>query len=183
MKIMCNDKMIKKCKLYDEMRIVWLRHVWWTREVILAIALDAPWTTDSTNKLLKNPQEMSDVFAPYIKSTQQKIFVDLFTTHLKLGGDIVSASKKGETKRVEELQTQWHQNADQIARFMASLLLCLCEDDVRRMMYTHLHLTTQEATQVLNKQYEQGIATFDRVQKEALMMADYFASGIVHAKF
>ena len=183
MKTFCKDTMLKKCKLYDDMRIVWLRHVWWTREVILAIAANAPWTNDSVNKLLKNPQEMSNVFAPYITSTQQKIFVDLFTTHLKIGGDIVTASKKGYNKRVEELQTQWHQNADQIAKFMASLLLCLCENDVRRMMYSHLHLTTQEATEVLNKQYEQAIATFDKVQEEALMMADYFVSGIVHAKF
>lgn len=169
---------INQCKLYDEMRIVWLKHVWWTREVILAIAAGAPWTQSSIDKLLQNPAEMAAVFAPFITPQQQKQMTDLFITHLKLGGDIVTAAKNKDTSRVNMLQKQWHQNADQIAQLMASLGLNLDENEVRQMMYTHLQLTTDEAVATLSGKYSQSIQIFDQVQNEALMMADYFSSGI-----
>lgn len=165
------------------MRIVWLKHVWWTREVILAIAAGAPWTNESVAKLLENPAEMAAVFAPFTSHQNQTQMIDLFKTHLSLGGDIVTAAKAGDTARVSNLQTQWHQNADQIAHLMAGFGLGYDEAEVRKMMYTHLQLTTDEATQVLGGKYAQAIATFDRVQNEALMMADYFACGIINSGY
>jgi hypothetical protein len=155
-----------------------MKHVWWTREVILAITAGAPWTENSVNKLLQNPAEMANVFAPYISLAQQKQFIDLFTTHLKLGGDIVTAAKANDTAKVAELQKQWHENADDIAQFMSGLGLGYEYDEVRKMMYTHLQLTTNEATYMLGGQYDRAIAEFDHVQNEALMMADYFTRGI-----
>lgn len=162
------------------MRIVWLKHVWWTREVILAIANNAPWTNQSVEKLLQNPAEMAAVFAPFISPVAQKQMIELFKTHLSLGGDIVTAAKNGQTDRVAELQKQWHKNADQIAQLMASLGLGFNEKEVRKMLYHHLELTTSEALQVLNGQYKQAIATFDEIQNQALMMADYFSCTIIN---
>jgi len=52
------------------------------------------------------------------------------------------------------------------------------ESEVRKMMYEHLRLTTNEATQNLNHQYADEVGTFDQIQKEAMMMADYFVRGI-----
>lgn len=174
----CN---INERKLYDDMRIVWLKHVWWTREVILAIVAGAPWTNESVSTLLQNPTEMTAVFAPFINVQQQKQMTDLFTAHLKLGGDIVTAAKSNDTNRVNTLQTQWHQNADQIAKFMAGLGLNLNERDVRQMMYDHLMLTTNEAVLTLEGKYNEAIQTFEQIQSEALFMADYFSSGIISA--
>ena len=173
--------MFNECKLYDDMRIVWLRHVWWTREVILAIVAGAPWTEESIAKLLKNPSEMAAVFSPFINREHQNDMIDLFTTHLKLGGDIVTAAKAGDTAHVNELQRQWHQNANQIARLMAGFNLGFNEDEVQQMMYTHLQLTTDEAVLTLQGRYNDAIAKFDQVQDEALMMADYFACGIINS--
>lgn len=173
--------MISQCKIHDDMRVVWMKHVWWTREVILAITADAPWTNASVAKLLQNPIEMAAVFAPFISKQFEQQFANLFTVHLKLGGDIVTAAKKGDTALVNKLQYEWHQNAEQIAQLMASFGLCMEEKKVREMMYTHLQLTTNEAVFMLNGQYEQAIAEFDKIQDEALMMADYFTRSISRA--
>ena len=174
--------MINQCKLFDDMRIVWLKHVWWTREVILAIAAGAPWTADSVAKLLENPHEMADVFAPFITPAQKQQMTDLFVTHLKLGGAVVTAAKNKEIDKLNDLQKQWHENADQIARFMADLGLGYVYEEVKQMMYSHLRLTTHEAVFVLEGKFAQSITEFERVQNEALMMADYFTNGIRKTK-
>jgi len=171
---------LDQCQLFDQMRIVWLRHVWWTREVILSIANNLPSTNDSVNKLLQNPAEMMAIFAPYFpqKDKEIKMLTDLFTTHLKLGGDIVTAAKNGDTAKVTILQKQWHENADDIARAFHQMCPCYNYETTRKMMYSHLQLTTDEAIAILQSKFADGIKIFDNVQHEALMMADYFSAGI-----
>ena len=170
--------MINLCKLWDDLRIVWLRHVWWTREVIMGIAFGLPSLNDSVNKLLENPKEMADIFKPFITNAQYIQMIALFKQHLSTGGDIVTAAKAGDTAKVNQLQKEWHQNSDEIAKLMAGFGLNYNEAVVRDMMYTHLALTTTEATQILAGQYADAIKTFDKIQEEALQMADYFYAGI-----
>lgn len=161
------------------MQRVWLEHVWWTRNVILGIISDLPGNAQYTARLLQNPQDMIDVFKPYYPNTDLQPLVDLFTTHLKQGGDIVTAAKAGDMEKVAALQILWHRNSDQIAAFFASINPYYDEDEIRKMMYEHLQLTTNEATQNLSHQYADEVKTFDAIQAEALMMANYFVTGIV----
>ena len=169
---------LKQAELYGDMRSVWSKHVWWTREVIIAIANGLPSTDASVAKLLKNPSEMGAILAPYYPERTIKKFEELFTTHLSMGGDIVTAAKVGNMQRVEELTRQWYANADDIARFMASVNPHFGESEVKKMMYEHLRLTLLESSHYLQGRFEQSISTFDQIQTEAQMMADFFARGI-----
>jgi len=168
-----------QCNLAIDMQRVWLEHVWWTRNVILGIISDLPGNAQYTERLLQNPADMANVFQPHIRNFPRQQFVELFTTHLKQGGDIVTAAKAGNAALVAQLQLQWHANADQIAAMFANMSPCYSEDEVRRMMYEHLRLTTDEATQNLNRQYTDEVRTFDAIQAEALEMANYFTNGII----
>lgn len=47
------------------------------------------------------------------------------------------------------------------------------------MLYTHLELITQELNNRLAGKYADDIDSFNKVEQEALMMADYFVDGIV----
>ena len=47
------------------------------------------------------------------------------------------------------------------------------------MMYSHLSMTEKEAGLRLKKEYPKDIEMFDAIEKEALEMADYMASGIL----
>jgi hypothetical protein len=50
---------------------------------------------------------------------------------------------------------------------------------MREMWYEHLALTKAEAVARLNNDFEEDIAIFDKIEKEALMMADSFSNGII----
>ena len=46
-------------------------------------------------------------------------------------------------------------------------------------MYSHLSMTEKEAGLRFKKEYPKDIEMFDAIEKEALEMADYMASGIL----
>ena len=48
------------------------------------------------------------------------------------------------------------------------------------MLYTHLDLTKNEVSLRLQGKYAEDVANFDRIEMEALEMADYFTMGIVY---
>ena len=47
------------------------------------------------------------------------------------------------------------------------------------MLYTHLDLTKEELANRLAGRYVEDVNSFNRVEQEAMMMADYFVNGIV----
>ena len=171
---------IKQAELIGEWRSVWSRHVWWTREVMLSILNSLPSTIQSVNKLLENPGEMGKLFSEFYSPAQVRQIEDLFTTHLKMGGDIMTAAKAGDMAKVEDLTRQWYANADDIARTLNSYNPRHYHyEDVKDMMYEHLRLTLIEVSSYLQGDYNKSITTFDQIQAEAQKMGDYFAQGLI----
>jgi len=167
---------VQKVQVFGDMRRAWSQHVWWTREVIIGIAQGLPSTTASVNKLLTNPATMMAVFEPYIGRASSAKLESLFTTHLSMGGDIVTASKAGDMTKAQELTKQWYANADDIAREFGKV--GFNEEMVRQMMYSHLKMTLMEASLYLQGKYPESIVEFDKIQAEAEKMADYFSQGL-----
>jgi len=50
---------------------------------------------------------------------------------------------------------------------------------LRKMLRYHLELTTQEVAARLAGKYREDIEAFNKVEKEAISMADYFSFGII----
>ncbi|MNI98258.1 hypothetical protein D3C81_2333940 [compost metagenome] len=47
------------------------------------------------------------------------------------------------------------------------------------MFYDHLALTKAEAVTMLNKDYKTSVQLYDRIEREALMMADMISNAIL----
>jgi hypothetical protein len=99
-------------------------------------------------------------------------FVNLFTQHLAIAAELVKAAAADAEKR-------GYANADQIAKFFASINPYWSEQEWKRMLYDHLAMTKNEAVYMLNKQYADSINIFDKIEQEALNMADTMTQGIV----
>ena len=59
------------------------------------------------------------------------------------------------------------------------LIQYLDEETVKGMFYTHLGLTKLEAVYMIEKKFKENIAVFDKIEAEALEMADAIADGII----
>lgn len=170
--------MLSPLWLSNHLRLLWEQHVYWTRLFIVSTVFNLPDATAVTNRLLQNPKDFEAVFRPIYGEAQAAKFEKLLTAHLMLGGQFVKASALGNSLAAAQYEKQWYENADDIASFLSQLNPFWPEQEWRRMLQAHLAMTTQQAAEYIKGDYKGSVPTFDRIEKEALEMADRMTMGI-----
>jgi len=122
---------------------------------------------------------MAAQLVPYYGQASAAKFNSLFTDHLAIAAQLVKDAKAGDTAKTAETEKRWYANADEIALFLSSINPFWSFDKWRAMLHEHLALTKQEAVYRLNNNFAADIATFDKIEPQALMMADELTYGIV----
>ncbi|HWQ59099.1 MAG TPA: LysM domain-containing protein [Clostridia bacterium] len=169
----------KEQALSNQMRLLWEQHVYWTRLFILSVAFGLPDTQAVTARLLRNPKDFEAALRPFYGEANAAKFAKLFTEHLTIAAELVNAAKAGNSAAAADAEKRWYANADQIAAFLASINPYWSAEEWRKMLYDHLAMTKTEAVDILTGKYADSIEVFDRIEKEALMMADEMTWGIV----
>lgn len=171
----------KKVELRDDMRKLWEEHVTWTRLFIVSDAGNLPDKDATTQRLLKNQEDMGDAIKPYFGDDAGTKLTALLKDHIVIAAQLVDAAKAKDDAKVDETKQKWAANADQIAEFLASAdPQDWPVDTVKSMMHEHLTLTTDEAVSQLGGNFPQSVADYDRIETQALMMADTLSNGILH---
>lgn len=165
--------------LKESWRMLWEQHVWWTRELIKSIAFNLPDEKWVTQRLLRTATDMGNIFRTYYGEEKANHFTHLMQTHLVIAAQLVKAAKAGKSKLVTRIEHNWYVNADEIAAYLNMLNPYWPRDVVASMLHEHLALTKSEAVSILTKDYVAGIVTFDKIEQQALMMADAFADGLM----
>lgn len=176
---MCNRFTQRQVNLMNQLRLLWEQHVYWTRFFIISTAASLSDLGDVTNRLLENPDDFGAALVPFYGARMANQFRELLRQHLLIGGDLVTAAKNGDEAKVEEDRRKWYENADEIAAFLAGINPCWDEGKWRTMLYDHLEMTEQEAVLRLAGRFPEDIRMFDRIEREALEMADYMSQGII----
>ena len=165
--------------LNNQLRMLWEQHVFWTRLAILGIAFDLPDAQLTSERLLRNPGDFALVLKQFYGEAIATEFAGLFTAHLTIAAELVTAAKAGNSAAADDAEKRWYANADQIAAFLSGINPYWSEQEWRKMMYDHLGLTKTEAVEILTGKYADSISTFDKIEQEALLMADMMTRGIV----
>lgn len=77
-----------------------------------------------TDRILQNPKDFAQLFAPIFGMNIANQFQELLTQHLLIAADLVNAAKNGEPEKADIARKKWYQNADEIARFLFSIQPC-----------------------------------------------------------
>jgi len=165
--------------LLNDMRLVWSQHVYWTRMLLISIAERLKDQADVTDRLLRNPYDIAKIYMDYYNEDIAKKIAQLLTEHLQIGAELITALRDKKTNEAENLNHEWYINADKMADAFGSINPYYNAEELRKMLYTHLELTTQEVNMRLAGDYKADIEAFDKVEREAMAMADYFAHGII----
>ena len=174
----CPDRVLEFV-LIGNMRQAWEQHVYWMRMLLISIAERLKDLEEVSARLLRNPTDIANIFGIFYTEEQAGIIEDLLSEHLQIGAALITALRDENTAEAENLKTQWYLNADQMADMFSSINPFFDLEEVRRMLYNHLDLTTEEVMMRLAGNYAADIDAFDRVEQEAIMMADYFSTGII----
>lgn len=170
---------VNELKLRNTLRSLWEQHVAWTRMTILSAAAGSPDLRPTVERLLRNPTDMANALRPLYGDQKADTFGRLLREHLSIALQLVNAAKAGNTQAAQDAEKRWYQNADQIAAYLNTINPYINRDEFRRMLHTHLALTKDEAVNRLNRNYAHDIALYDRIESQALEMADTMSEGIV----
>lgn len=163
----------------DYMRMLWEEHIAWTRMTIISIAANLPDQDLVVKRLLRNSADMEAVFRPFYGNETASRFGSLMKDHLATAVQLVIAARAGDSKAAADAERKWYANADEIAAFLNSINPNWPKEAIMAMLHDHLALTKSEAVARLAGDYATDIAVYDKIEKQALTMADALTGGIV----
>ena len=169
----------QEVRLRNAMRLVWEQHVYWTRMTINSIAFDLPDVNAVTARLLRNATDMGNLLKPFYGNRIAAKFSNLIRAHLVIAAELVKAAKAGNQKAAADAERRWYENGEEISEFLSRINPFISEEEFEEMFFEHLALTKQEAVLILQKNFQSSIAVFDKIEAEALQMADTIALAIV----
>lgn len=164
--------------LWLQLRTLWQEQVFWKRIATLAIIQGSDEQGPALNRLMRNPAEMAETLGPYLGSENASRYEDLIKEHLQITADLTTAYKENQTN-LEMTTTRWYENADEIAAFENTTIPKLALDDRKAMWHEYLDLSRNETTELLNRNYNDSIDTFDMIEEHASIMADSLTNGII----
>lgn len=170
---------INEVRLLEQMNLAWEQHIMWTRMLLISIAENLKDLDATQARLLRNPKDIANIFMQYYGINIANQIERLLTEHLVIGKKLIVALKNKDQKEANELNRKWYQNADEMAEFFSKINPFYSKEEVRKMFYEHLKLTSDEVEARLRGDYVADINAYDVVQKEILKMSSFFVRGIV----
>jgi hypothetical protein len=168
----------KHLALHDEMRRLWEDHITWTRLFIVSASADLPDRQATTERLLRNQQDIGDAIKPFGRAAGERLS-SLLTEHILVAADLLGAAKAGDQAAVERHSRVWYRNGKQIADFLHKANpRHWARGEMRTMMRDHLDLTLAEAVAHLTQDHRADIRAYDRIHRQILSMADMLSDGI-----
>lgn len=167
--------------LRNDMRKLWEDHVTWTRLYIVSVAGNLPDKEPTAQRLLQNQTDIGNAIKPFYGDAAGDKLTALLKDHILIAAELLDAAKAGATGKVNDAQTRWYVNADDIAVFLNSANPKNWPlDHMKLMMKMHLDLTLEEAVAQLQGNYAVSVAAYDKVHQEILEMADMLSEGIIN---
>src|SRR4051794_8040288 len=162
------------------MRSLWEDHVYWTRMAVVSLTGDLPDTKATIARLLRNQSDIGSAIKPYYGAAASKKLTSLLRQHILIAADLIAAAKSGDKSAIAHQQARWQANADELATFLNSANPRFWKlGALKGMLYEHLGLTTQEVVARLQHHWAADVRISDKINRQALEMADMLSSGIV----
>jgi len=162
------------------MRKLWEDHIVYTRNFIIDAAAGLPEQQVTTERLLRNQDDIGNAIKPYYGEENGAKLTALLKEHITTAAELVTAAKANDTAKVEDAKKRWFANADAIASFLSGANpKNWPEADMKSMMHDHLNATNEEAAAQLKSDWKGSIDAYDKVHEQILRMADMLSMGIV----
>lgn len=169
----------KGAAFHDAMRRLWEDHVLWTRLFIVSAVAGLPDKEATTNRLLRNQDDIGNGIKPYYGADAGAKLTVLLKDHITIAADLVETLKANDSTKADAAKKKWFANADEIAAFLsAANPTAWSLEHSKMMMREHLDVTIEEVAARLKGDWDADVAAFEKVHEQALRMADMLSDGI-----
>ena len=164
---------------HDTMRRLWSDHVAYTRLFIVAAVAGSSDKDATTQRLLKNQDEIGNAVAEFYGKEAGDKLAGLLRDHIVIAATIVTAAKAGDNGKVTSENQRWKDNANEIATFLSTANPKQWPAaTLKSALAAHLEQTLNEATHELKGDYAASLKDYDEAMSHMLMVADVLSSGI-----
>jgi hypothetical protein len=168
-----------KVMFENKFRRLWIDHVLWTSNYITsATTAGAEDQKQVLNRLLKNQEDIGNAIKPLYGENAGNKLTDILKEHIIIAGKIVDAAKSGNNSLVNQLNKEWYRNADEIAAFLSNANPFLKNEDLKKLMYMHLNLVSNDLSASLAKDWNARIVSIDEGVSHIILMADTISLGV-----
>ena len=170
----------KAQRLHNDMRKLWEDHITWTRLAIVSFAHDLPDLPATEARLLDNQVDIGNAIKPYYGRAAGNRLTALLKEHITGAVALLVAAKAGDQALIAQRSDEWYANGNEIADFLSHANpRHWPQEEMRRMMKTHLDQTLSEATHRLGGDYAADIHDYEEIHHHILEMADMLSGGII----
>ncbi|MED1795458.1 glycosyltransferase [Brevibacillus nitrificans] len=168
-----------RVKLHDEMRKLWTDQVTWTRNYITSSIDGLPDQNKLLERLMQNQVDIGNAIKPFYGEDSGNKLAQLLSEHVLLIGKILDAAKNNNQVELKSHNTEWYQNADDIANLLSGLNANWSLNVLRDMLHTHLQLVTDVLDARLNKDWDADFTAFDKGIDHIWQVADVISDGVI----
>jgi hypothetical protein len=161
------------------MRELWTDQVVWTRQYIVAVVAGDPSASVALARLMRNQDDIGNVVKPLYGDAAGAKLTQLLKQHVAIASELSAAVKAGDAGTQASANKRWHDNAGDIASFLAGANPNWSRPSLEAMLNRHLALTKQETLDRLRQNWTADQVTFDTILGQAMEMADALANGII----
>jgi len=165
----------------NDMRQLWADHSESTRQLIISTLSDLPNQNEATQNLIQKQNEIGNTIRAFYGDEAGDDLAELLEEHTRIGVIMLQAARKADPKAFEDSVERWYSNADEIAEFFQETNQ---ENWPLRktspIMREYLDLTLEEALARWNGDFAASDAAHDKVQNQALKIADMLSEGLIN---
>lgn len=175
---MVNCISIDQLYLINYIRLLWEQHSNWTVMALNSIVFELPNEDPVINRLLRNPRDFASLLSNFYGEEKGKEFGQLLTSHLVLAAELLKAIMAENEEKAKEIQAEWYKNGEDIVIYLSQINPFWSREVWQKMFFEHLELVETIGLNLINGKYEIAVKLQDRLELEALEMADYMIQGI-----
>ena len=165
----------------DEMRRLWDDQGELTRAFMISIISDLPDQNEAAQNLIQKQTEIGDAIKPFYGDAAGSELAGLLREHALISATMLQSARKADAPAFEESVSRWYTNADKIAQFLHDTNP---ENwplrKTKPMMRVYLDLTLEEALARWNGDFPKEAEAYEKVQDQALEIADMLSQGIIN---
>lgn len=170
--------MPNRASFADRMRMAWMDYVYLVNNFINSVAGAMPDQQEVASELIRNAEEIADLFARYYPQGEAQQLKQLLLDHVELTGSLITETSAGNDARAESQKQRLLENAAQIAQLMAGATPEYDERYLKEMLDMHIDLVGQLLSERMAGEYVSQMQTLRKAQRQAIAMADYFSDGL-----
>lgn len=159
---------------------LWVEHVLWKRQYIVAAEGDHPDASFAEERLVKNQEDISNAIKQFYGERAGNQSTSQLRDNIIIAVDLLEAAKARNNTAAEEIERKWYAKADEIVTFLSEANPNCTKHDLSSMVNEHLSLTKTETVARLTGDYATDVITFDALYQQAVLMADEFTVGSVN---